>query len=359
MTTDKRHILIIGNNFGDIAIQYALICHYPNYENNSRNRTRITIVVDNINLSHDFVFEYQELFDNSFWRIVDLTKNRPRIELHRPKYDGLRKDFVDVEWEFVIGHLSNPILQDKINRWVHDPKQHLSISLCYDNIAVSKKYAEKLKRRLPADIKIEVPDKDNLLEKVRRDDLIEIAKYLNYFYQIHYQLSQVPTELPEDRVAKAWDKLDDTQKMSNIYNAMSIPHKMELLGHDRNHWDTFYALTATEIEQLTAVEHNRWSVERLIQGFRPCSDEERRNVEEDLRLRLSDEEYAKANPVSLKKKYKTERNAHYDLCAFSELGVDETGRPVSRYDRDLTAVIPLIAKTYYDHTIGSKDNGNE
>ncbi len=80
----------------------------------------------------------------------------------------------------------------------------------------------------------------------------------------------------------------------------------------------------------------------------PCTDQERTEIEEDLRKRHYDKEYAKTNPVSLKKRYKNERNAHYDLCAFSELGVDETGLPVTRYDRDLTAVIPLIVKTYND-----------
>lgn len=346
-----NHILLLGD--GDFkyreAIVMAMLSHYPGYEIDCTCRTRISVLVDSSNEIHDFIFEYQELFDNSYWRIVDLTGDKPNVELHRPQYEGRRKDFVDVEWEFVIGYLSNPILQEKLRRWANDPKQQLTIAVGYDDSEKNRSIADKLKRRLPSSVKIEVCEADPEAKAKRTAELMEMAKYLHYFYRASYELKHVPTELPEDEVNKAWDAIeDDKLKKSNIYNVMSIPIKMEILGHDRNDWDTFYALTADEIGQLTAVEHNRWCVERLIQGMRPCTDQERNEIEEDLRRRLSDEEYARKNPVSLKKKYKKERNAHYDLCAFSELGVDEIGLPVSRYDRDLTAAIPLIVKTYND-----------
>lgn len=344
-----QHIIVLGDNRAAAAKNIALVCHGADYVTNPALKTRISVPVEKIGQIHDFVFEYQELFDNSYWRIVDLTGEKPAVELHSPHYEGRRKDFVDVEWEFIIGHLSHPILQEKLRRWANDPKQHLTISIGYDDAEKSRSIAEKLKRRLPASVKIEVRENNPEAEARRHSELIQMAKYLHYFYQASFELKHVPTEFPEDEVNKAWDIIrDDKLKMSSIYNVMSIPAKMEILGHQRSDWDTFYALTAEEIELLTAVEHNRWSVERLFQGMRPCTDRERKEIEEDLRRRLSDEEYAEANPVSLKKKYKNERGAHYDLCAFSELGVDETGLPVTRYDRDLTAAIPLIVKTCYD-----------
>ena len=345
------HILIIGNQdlWQALAIEYALTYHFPEYEYDTMKRTRISVLVEVEVEVYDFVFEYQELFDNSYWRIVDLTDGKPRIERHSPQYEGLRKDFVDVEWEFIIGYLSHPILQEKLRRWANDPKQQLTIAIGYDDVERSLRIAEKLRRRLPDSVKVEIKEDNPEAEAKRNAELMKMAKYLHYFYQASYELKHVPTELPEDEVNKAWNAIKDEKlKMSNIYNVMSIPHKMEILGHDRNDWGTFYALTAEETEQLTAVEHNRWCVERLIQGMRPCTDQERKEIEEDLCKRLSDTGYAKANPISLKKKYKNERNAHYDLCAFSELGVDETGLPVTRYDRDLTAAIPLIVKTYND-----------
>lgn len=349
--TMGKHLLFIGRNVGMI-VEAALTNHYPEYERDSKMRTHISVLVDDLNEIHDFVFEYQELFDNSYWRIVDLHGQKPAVELHRPQYEGQRRDFVDVEWEFIIGHLSHPMLQEKMRRWANDPKQQFTISIGYDDVEKSKNIAEKLRRRLPGSVRIEAHEDNPKNETKRKAEIMEMAKYLHYFYQASYELKHVPTELPEVEVNRAWDSIEDEKlKMSNIYNVMSIPVKMEILGHDRNDWGTFYALTAEEIEQLTAVEHNRWCVERLIQGMRPCTDQERKEIEEDLRRRLSDKEYATSNPVSLKKKYKDERNAHYDLCAFSELGLDETGLPVTRYDRDLIAAIPLIVKTYNDRHV--------
>lgn len=346
-----KHLLLLGSpdSWQSTAIEYALTYHFPEYEANSRKRTRISVLVESKAEVHDFVFEYQELFDNSYWRIVDLTDGKPGIEKHCPQYEGLRKDFVDVEWEFIIGRLSNPLLQEKIRRWAADSTKQLIIAFCHSDREKNERYAEKLRRRLSTKVRFEIHNQDTATEKKRHSELMEMAKYLNYFYKASYELKHVPTELPEEEVDKAWNEIEDERlKMSNVYNVMSIPMKMEILGHPRDDWETFYALTADEIEKLTAVEHNRWCVERLIQGSRPCTDTERKEIEEDMRLRLADPEYATANPVSLKKRYKNERNAHYDLCAFSELGVDETGLPVTRYDHDLTAAIPLIVKTFND-----------
>lgn len=351
MVEQIKHIVVAGNAGRQFikAIESAHLWHLPSYESDSKNRTRITVVLDSMSDMYDFIFEYQELFDNSYWRVVNLSKTLPAVELHRPQYEGRRKDFVDVEWEFVICSFSNPPLQEKIQRWAHNSKQQLLISLCYEDDAKNKNYAEKLRRRLPASVEIEVFDDNPDAAAVRMAELLEMAKYLHYFYTISYEQKHVPTELPEDEVNRKWNEIvDERLRMSNIYNVMTIPVKMQILGHDRSDWDKLYALTAGELDMLTAVEHNRWCVERLIQGTRPCTDEECREVEEDMRRRLTDREYAEANPISLKKKYKTERNAHYDLRAFSELGVDETGLSVSRYDRDLSAAIPLIVKSYND-----------
>lgn len=345
-----RHIVVAGDPELCMkeALETALTVHSTAYVNDTRRRTRITIVCDSITVIRDFVFEYQELFDNSYWRIIDLSGIQPVNEQHRPQYEGVRKDFVDVEWEFVIGHISHPVLSEKLRRWANDCEQQLTVSFNYNDPVKGRRLADKMRHRLPERVEIKINEHDPEIEAKRMAETMQMAKYLHFIYHTVYELKHVPTELPEDEVDKAWDILDDKMKISNVCNVMSIPIKMELLGHDRKDWDKFYALTSDEIEQLTAVEHNRWSVERLIHGWRPCTDQERKEIAEDMSRRLSDPEYAAANPVSLKKKYKTERNAHYDLCAYCELGVDESGLPVTRYDRDLTAAIPLIAKTYND-----------
>ena len=77
------------------------------------------------------------------------------------------------------------------------------------------------------------------------------------------------------------------------------------------------------------MEHTRWSVEELLLGYRPVSDEEQRAVEAD---------------INVKKKLR-EQKVHYDLRSYDDLRVDATGKNVNVYDKALVQGIPLIVKT--------------
>jgi len=94
------------------------------------------------------------------------------------------------------------------------------------------------------------------------------------------------------------------------------------------------------------VEHNRWSVERLILGFRPPTDTEREEIRENIEAFIIAKKTDKEKPEQdLKNVYKKKKN-HYDLCSYRELREDKTGQNVRLYDYDLTACIPLIAQSF-------------
>lgn len=349
------HCFIAGDKARQTAIEAALLYHLPIYETDRSRRTRISVLFDSRDEVDDFVFEYKELFDNSFYRRVEITGDNVATTLRRPQYYGQRMDFVDVEWQLIVGRLTSPVIQDKLVRWSRDSRRQLVIALCYDNRDLNARYAERLSRRLPESVTVLIDDSTPAEEAEKLKEETELAKYLNYCYAVSFDKGAIPAELPQDEVDAAWAALpDERMRRSSIHNVRTIPFKMLLLGHDRNDWETFYALTAKEIDSLTAVEHNRWTVERLIQGVRPCTDDERAEIEEDFRRRGADRKYAQARPVTLKKQYARGRGAHFDLCAFPELGVDETGLPVTRYDRDLTEAIPLMVKTYIDRFTTTK-----
>ncbi len=332
---------------------YANSHHSGAYVSNPSKRTRISVVTDDTDFIDDFMFLRKELIENSFRRIVDLRGEIPQVRLYKPMYYGKRPDFVGTEWEFVIGKISSEAVQAKMQLWASDPDRQLTVYLGFDNSVRNRNYAEILQRRLGRDLTVDLRDDDSVAKKSREKEFTEMAKYVNYVYNLSFEKLGVPAELPQNEVDEAWEKVtDDTARNSSLFNVMSLEQKMLLLGHDRSDWATFYALSADEIEFLTAVEHNRWVIERLLQGNRPCTDEERAEIEEDMRRRLTDSEYREKHPVSLKKKYKLERGAHFDLCSFDELGVDESGLPVTRYDRDLVAAIPLIVKTFSDRYNG-------
>ncbi|MDE6277050.1 MAG: hypothetical protein K2M06_02980 [Muribaculaceae bacterium] len=346
------HIVVVGTGrWAEAWVKMAiLVCHYPNYERRRDLRTRITWAGVERPEVEEFVYEHRELFDNCRWRTVDLRDKDIDIDMHRPMYEGRRKDFVDVEVEFVLGRFTHPALQQKLAKWESDPERQLTLVFCGDDRERNMRYASHALARHPVGAPpvqfFALGDKcDEVCPGIRVFDvpvdidarferMMDMAKYLNYFYNASYELKHVPTELPREDVEKAWECVMSPQmRLSNLFNILTIATKMRTLGHSRDDWQTFYALTASEIEEMTPTEHNRWSVERLLQGSRPCTDSERLEIEKD---------------ISLKKKYKKERNAHYDLVAFDELGEDETGRNVARYDSDLIAAIPLIVKSFTD-----------
>lgn len=323
------------------------------YVSNPSKRTRLSVVIDDTDFIDDFMFLRKELIENSFRRIVDLRGEIPQVRLYKPMYYGKRPDFVGTEWEFVIGKISSEAVQAKMQLWASDPDRQLTVYLGFDNSVRNRNYAEILRRRLGRDLTVDLRDDDPVAKNAMKQEFTEMAKYVNYVYNLSFEKLGVPAELPQNEVDEAWEMVtDDTARNSSLFNVMSLEQKMLLLGHDRSDWANFYALSADEIEFLTAVEHNRWVIERLLQGNRPCTDEERAEIEEDMRRRLTDSEYRGKHPVSLKKKYKLERGAHFDLCSFDELGVDESGLPVTRYDRDIIAAIPLIVKTFNDRNNG-------
>jgi len=118
---------------------------------------------------------------------------------------------------------------------------------------------------------------------------------------------------------------------------MTIPTKMRSIGLQEDDWEKFYDITQQDIELLAQVEHNRWSVEELILGFRPCTDEEQEMIAADVKTQ--------------KALFKT-RKIHYDLRAYNDLRPDGTGKPIQVYDLCLSACLPLITKAFADEKGG-------
>lgn len=89
------HLVIFGKNdlVEALGINAALVAHYPNYCRDHRLRTRISIVADDIYEWKDqFVQRYQHLFNNSYYRIINLEEENPHCLCHQPMYGKTRED---------------------------------------------------------------------------------------------------------------------------------------------------------------------------------------------------------------------------------------------------------------------------
>lgn len=354
------HLVVFGISNLALAIvrNSALVAHYPNYTRDHSLRTRITVIDKDIKeWSKAFVCQYKALMDNSYYRTIDVPKRKS--ELHRPMYEGNREDFVDVEWEFVCGTLHDTVVMDKLQGWAGEENQVLSVALCHDddtrNLSEATLIVDLLcSQKVPVYVKQGTSAMRNIISQFPRMrnvvmigmkdcgydvnlPLLKMAKRVNSVYEYCYNnniASQTegcvtaPSYIDDRDADICWLNVRKAiKRYSNICNAMVLATKMRSLGHSADDAETFYAITKQEIDVIAEVEHNRWNVEELLLGFRPCTDEEQADIEAD---------------ISKKGEYKN-RLVHYDLRAYNDLRPDNTGKNVNTYDICLSASIPLIA----------------
>ncbi|MCQ2244516.1 MAG: hypothetical protein MJZ32_09700 [Bacteroidaceae bacterium] len=355
------HLVVFGLSYltTSLAEHAALVAHYPNYTRNHSLRTRITIIDSDMSeWSRKFVSMHKPLMDNSYYRYIDTKKQQ--CDLHKPMYEGQREDYVDVEWEFAGGSIHDIVVQDKLQGWADDENQVLSIALCHDddsrNLAEATLIADMLcNQEIPVYVKQSTSVMQNIISQSPRmrnvimigmEDsgydinlpLLRMAKRVNSVYEYCYNnniASQTegcitaPSYIDDKEADAYWLNVRKAiKRYSNICNAMTLATKMRSLGHSAEETGTFYAITKQEIDIIAEVEHNRWSVEELLLGFRPCTDEEQADIETD---------------ISKKKAEYKNRLVHYDLRAYNDLRADDTGKNVNTYDICISASIPLIA----------------
>ena len=345
-----RHVHLVIFGMGEVAetvaIQAAHIAHYPNYVRDHSLRTRITLISENAEtLSEEIIKRYRHLFDNSYYRIVKPSEENAVRVFHKPMYERKREDFVDVEWEFVDAENWHPDVREKLKQWAQDDKQLLTVvmadKIVDKNVAMSLFLPDELYLR---SIPIHKYN-PNAVEYDVTMPLVQMAKIVNYIYDRCYNdnfknwqgeiFSSVEINaVDRDRL---WVDLSNVKRWSSIYNAMTIPTKMRSIGLNEDDWDKFYDISQQDIEILAQVEHNRWNVEELILGYRPCTDEEQDKIAAD---------------VDTQKDAFKARKIHYDLRAYNDLRPDKTGRSAKIYDLCLSAALPLIAKTFVDEKGG-------
>lgn len=356
------HLVIIGMDemAETLAFQSALIAHYPNYIRDLSKRTRITIVDKQMcQKSKDFINRYQHLFENSYYRIVNLTEAKP-ISLHKPKYNGIREDFVDVEWEFVEATIDNLAVRKDFLDWATDNNQLLTIVMAHseDNQNIREAtllpnaiYQQSIPIYVYTPHNIDFIIAPNMIPFGMQDrgydvtmPFVGMAKNINYIYRRCYEdnieqwknLLRNVVEIDKTVRDALWEELPYIKRMSCIYHAMTIATKMRSIGLSENDWKGFNDISMQNIEILAQVEHNRWCIEELILGWRPCTEEEQKMVEADIKM----------------KKELKKQKIHYDLRAYHDLRPDEIGKPVEIYDMCLCSFLPLIARTFIEEQKG-------
>ena len=326
------HLFILGLGMigRSLFTQAVRQLHFPNFE---RKKTTITIVGEQIDIDA-IKAQYRELF-----AVAD------KSELY--SYLG---DFLDIK----IQNLSLSSICDvdlSLEQSIGDPDQIVSIAICLEDAQMALKQAMSLPRIVyekSIPVWLYHPNSDSLITmrgakafysnfvlfgdpcKALAEDAFftEVAKRINWAYHLAYKHRPIPDSLPAPEewtasVKSLWDVLSIGKKWSNMHASYSIPIKLSSLGISA---EDASSLSVDQIDILARVEHNRWVAEVLLEGFRPLTAQERREVEAD---------------PSLKEVYKKEFK-HSDLCSYDDLLIDSQGNDVRMYDRVIVSNLHLL-----------------
>lgn len=375
--SDKHvHLVIIGTGQAamTMGIQAAQLLHFPNALEHPENSSRITFVDGNAARRMDeFRHRFKHFFETEETDYLDLTaKPESHKTLPPSAFSGDDARLVNVRFGFVNGQAESEAFDNLIAGWAADERQLLRVIVATDdykrNMSIALYLPDVIYDR---DIPVLVQQETSgfLLQLLHRSDngkysnlysfgtkeptydiserSLILAKSLNYLY-CHVSITdpewsaESMMQWDNARMLKAWDEaerlwqdLSVANQWSNIYCAHNIFGKLRSLGIGS--LNGCRLLTEEETETLARVEHNRWTTEKLLMGFRKPTRQEQQDIEADDARTMT-----KAGPSErkvfreLKKRY-----IHGDICRYEMLYENEKD-----HDKVVVAHIPWLIKMY-------------
>lgn len=304
---DNRTVHVVLYGLTEVAYAMATVsaqlCHFPNFVNddlteNLERRTKITVIAPDINTNlTSFIQPLRPLLNISKCTLVDQSK-KVRMDNNNDE------DYIDIEWEFVNGNIADDWVRDLLLEYykdsVEERKTYLTLVLC--QIEADKNIASAL--FLPRSfhdirMKDDLVDFENtipiLVFQPESEEMIKTAngqvpmfknilsfgsikesydpsikqrikegKRINFIYCTEGRYDAMPAA---EKLDHLWRDLSYSKQLSNIYSAMHIGCKLRSVGNR--------TLTEEDIRILSAVEHNRWNVEKLLAGYEALPKEKR------------------------------------------------------------------------------------
>ena len=311
------HLVILGMSRLGVALgtEAAHLMHFPNYFRDKSLKTRITFIDIHGDREMDiFKNRYRHLFQimSSTYRDFENGNGEEKV-LPPTLFKGKDADFLDIHFEFIKARAESAAIQQLLALWAQDEGQLLTIAISlkkprlnmdvglylpdvvYERnipIFLQQQSSAALLSMLNCEWKEDKVSKfshlfpfgmmDNYFDLNSRD--IQVAQTINYIYDYFFKHNTTPTELPdEDTMHKLWIQLPVSLQWSNYYNSYSIGPKLRALGYDEDSCPE--TLTEDEVNTIAQVEHNRWSMEKLLLGFRKPDDKILEDMETDESVR--------------------------------------------------------------------------
>ena len=368
--SDKKvRLVVLGmSNMGvAMGIQAAHLCHFPNFVTKGI-KTRITFIDEHADREMNFLrSRYRSLFNETdvYYREVEcwdiFNESVIKNEAARISPRAEKETFTDIEFEFIKARVEYPAIQEYLACLSRYENTCLTIAVCfsftpqaiaaglylpddvYNNhipVLVQQETSHCTLDMLSGDGKFKNIKPFGMLDDwynlEKADDLMPMM--IKYMYDktskkdetCIQKIEAVKTFAP-GVMRENWNNWTDGDgkelknttalKWSNIYHANMAQIKKRSLdiipGKELN---------SKQINLLARVEHNRWNIEKLLMGYRPCTPEE-------------------ADDIANRRKSKQElRNVfiHNDIRPYETLAEDDKGIQAREYDVAISRSLPFM-----------------
>jgi len=268
------HLIIYGMTPMGINLMRDVLMtqHFP------ERRTRITMIDNNAQEKmHFLIGRHRPFFENCHFRLRNFTNPSQDFE-HKSKLN-----FLDVDVEFIQADMAHYQLTDDLREYAKTEGASLSIAICTDDSPQNMALAIYMPREVfEAKVPIWVYQTgDNSMnafvdneEKDNRYRSISIFSTMDYGVSDREESRQWKlAKIVGDDYAKKhpykdnynWKNIQPKDRWSSLYGALSKLSMLRFLGKEL----TPILLTAEETEALCIAEHNRWTTEKLLNGWEP------------------------------------------------------------------------------------------
>lgn len=361
------HLIVVGmtQTAYAFATTAAHICHFPNFRTKNK-KTKITFIQKDIQEEMNFwMGHYNTLMDLSYaeyrkWDesgALQVKKFYPKPEYINPIYSD-EKGFLDIEWEFIDAGVEDAHVRKYIRECVAKDgvSEYLSFAVCGHDAEANVAVAMYLPSEVYETDKIpvfvyqpltrfvmypasETSKYSNMYPFGMRGDCFDPkqerllwAKRIKFVYDMCGKYDKMEEQAAlDDRWYDAKNKY--ALQLSNVYAANSIPMKFRSIGVEPS---IRTDLTNDEIEILAEIEHNRWNVEKLLNGFSALPFVDRMEI---LRSLSSSDPQERELSKARRNWLKNMCFKHNDIAPYSELSSGSR-----QYDFDIVADLLDVIK---------------
>lgn len=310
-STQRVHLFILGMNDMSIslAVNAAHIMHYPNYRDGDFSTvSTITFIARNAQVVGGQIRrQYRHLFDLARWRQVDGSDCLdpetgwidPMANPGNPYRHLGDKNFMDIQWEFVVGGLLDSTVHTYLETCACNENEIVTIALCDEDSELNTKLCLSLsdsvhreanmvlvrqkENPITANLVSRLPDHNRVrpfggMSECYRENLTA-GKYGKIINACYNDINVNDPQKETDIEAK-WEECPLLHKWSSVYSANMLFVKLRSMG-----LATLGEITCENIERMMAqdiimaglqrTEHYRWVTEKLLLGYSPLTEEEK------------------------------------------------------------------------------------